>query len=644
MDPPATRQIGVLTLLDKARKTKLMRTEPMAENVSPYEAYPLQSHEEAIRLLLLQPGRWDETISCKFKIISLKDPHPAYEALSYVWGDQKDCEEIGLEGHTVKVTNNLFKALRRLRRAGDIRTIWVDALCINQSDVREKSAQVSLMGRIYRSTAEVCIWLGDYTTDPQNTPRDTRTVEETNDLPWYGQPGPNQGEFDGGFGAFAVVWEFAQSSRRHLNEIPLFVERAGGLAMASPSAQQAIEAFVSVMNVAWWRRIWVIQETILPPRATVILGSVQMLWEGFAVAATCMEIHAKCCAKLLLSLPNGLYRAIEQFIINVMEIAHTRLSRQRDNHSQRLYDLLWQYRCHRATDPRDMVFALRSFIRDADAHVELNPDYTLSKLEVYKRAMMYSMRSSTKLDILRGQRTPNSSMPSWIYDWGSSMDDHEWHLERQRLRNSEYKASAEEDMSVSCNGNYALELKGILVDTVVTVGPVVEISDYRDIELKISIWRQLADLPTRDSEPYIRGEDRKSAFWRTVTRDYSFNDELDFERVADVEKHTTSASVWWARVTDESRNQSATDATQKFERLVGNIVVGQQFFLTQEGYMGLGNPRPGDKVFVLLGGDVPFLLRPRSNAGGFLLVGDAYVHGIMDGEVLGGERRTVVLH
>ena len=50
----------------------------------------------------------------------------------------------------------------------------------------------------------------------------------------------------------------------------------------------------------------------------------------------------------------------------------------------------------------------------------------------------------------------------------------------------------------------------------VTVGPVVEISDYRDIELKISIWRQLADLPTRDSEPYIRGEDRKSAFWRAV--------------------------------------------------------------------------------------------------------------------------------
>ena len=56
---------------------------------------------------------------------------------------------------------NLYQALRRLRWFRDPRLIWVDAICINQSDVDEKSQQIPLMGRIYRNAASVLVWLGE---------------------------------------------------------------------------------------------------------------------------------------------------------------------------------------------------------------------------------------------------------------------------------------------------------------------------------------------------------------------------------------------------------------------------------------------------------------------------------------------------
>jgi hypothetical protein len=55
---------------------------------------------------------------------------------------------------------------------------------------------------------------------------------------------------------------------------------------------------------------------------------------------------------------------------------------------------------------------------------------------------------------------------------------------------------------------------------------------------------------------------------------------------------------------------------------------------TDKGYFGLApfSAEPGDKVCILYGGAVPFLLRPRGE--NYLLVGECYVHGIMHGEAL----------
>lgn len=80
------------------------------------------------------------------------------------------------------------------------------------------------------------------------------------------------------------------------------------------------------------------------------------------------------------------------------------------------------------------------------------------------------------------------------------------------------------------------------------------------------------------------------------------------------------------------------------EEAITTATTDRRFFLTEKGYMGLGPKamRKGDVVFILRGGQVPFLLRPagRENVprvgevDTHVLVGDCYVHGIMDGEAV----------
>lgn len=94
---------------------------------------PLDTDRREIRLASIVPGRWSQDVYCILKVVSLDDT-PTYEALSYTWGDPLDKTPIFLNGVTFLVTKNLHWALRRLRHSDETRHIWIDALCINQSN------------------------------------------------------------------------------------------------------------------------------------------------------------------------------------------------------------------------------------------------------------------------------------------------------------------------------------------------------------------------------------------------------------------------------------------------------------------------------------------------------------------------------
>lgn len=89
---------------------------------------------------------------------------PTYHALSYVWGDPQPTHEILIDEKPLGITKNLYNALRGVQRTSTISIrIWVDAICINQKDLSERSSQVKLMREVYYTAQEVRVWLGEST-------------------------------------------------------------------------------------------------------------------------------------------------------------------------------------------------------------------------------------------------------------------------------------------------------------------------------------------------------------------------------------------------------------------------------------------------------------------------------------------------
>jgi hypothetical protein len=131
-----------------------------------YDHQPLES-QSSIRVLSVAPARLpDAQIECHIRHIDLKKTRrrPSYEALSYVWGSPKGTIPILCDGDELLVTPNCLDALKRLRLPRQSRTIWIDAICIDQRETtrstRERIEQVKMMGEIYEGAKRVLVWLG----------------------------------------------------------------------------------------------------------------------------------------------------------------------------------------------------------------------------------------------------------------------------------------------------------------------------------------------------------------------------------------------------------------------------------------------------------------------------------------------------
>ncbi|KAK0614931.1 heterokaryon incompatibility protein-domain-containing protein, partial [Bombardia bombarda] len=123
---------------------------------------PLDASRREIRLLRVSPSRSKtDMVRCALFTASLDDK-PKYWALSYVWGNAAITTPIYVDDRLFSATVNLEAALRHIRGTG-VREliIWVDAVCINQADLDERSSQVALMGAIYSGADLVEAWVGE---------------------------------------------------------------------------------------------------------------------------------------------------------------------------------------------------------------------------------------------------------------------------------------------------------------------------------------------------------------------------------------------------------------------------------------------------------------------------------------------------
>lgn len=150
-----------------------------------YTYQPLPPGPRRIRLLQLLPCSDSSDIRCTIfnYQISIDRPFGIYEALSYCWGDRSDPQRIFIKDELdtkyqyLDVTTNLFAALHRLRDPSLPRTLWVDAICINQGDLDERGQQVQFMTTIYSAASQVVVWLGDVEADQDAIDNNQRTFQ-----------------------------------------------------------------------------------------------------------------------------------------------------------------------------------------------------------------------------------------------------------------------------------------------------------------------------------------------------------------------------------------------------------------------------------------------------------------------------------
>ncbi|KAL8948149.1 MAG: hypothetical protein Q9222_005637 [Ikaeria aurantiellina] len=186
------------------------------------------------RLLSLQPARnMAEDIHCH---LVNDDPRskPAYEALSYTWGETKERRIIFVNGEPFPVTPNLFVALQYLRQAEGSRVLWIDAICIDQCSLSEKTHQVGMMKEIYREASRVLMWLGE-------SDRDIRRA-------------------------------MTFLKRRRLFQL-----------LTEDELDPFIPGLTKIFERPWWSRIWVVQEILVATKPPLLgCGRKWLSWEDLS--------------------------------------------------------------------------------------------------------------------------------------------------------------------------------------------------------------------------------------------------------------------------------------------------------------------------------------------------------------------------
>ena len=140
--------------LRRAKSTSSLGPIPLL----PFNYEPLP--DRCIRVLELQPGERADPFRGRFTIISI-DGEDKFDALSYMWGDASPVDHIVVDGAAIPVAWNLARALEYLRdqQGSEVCRIWIDAVCINQKDEKERGHQVAMMRSVYSNADCVRVWI-----------------------------------------------------------------------------------------------------------------------------------------------------------------------------------------------------------------------------------------------------------------------------------------------------------------------------------------------------------------------------------------------------------------------------------------------------------------------------------------------------
>ena len=534
----------------------------------------------------------------------------AYKALSYTWGDAtKDCHLVKLDGTEVPIGANLESALRNLRARG-VTPLWVDAICINQSDDVEKSIQVRLMSKIYESAFMVIIWLGEAR---------ATTALAINFLKKH------------------ITLNFSSTTQLSVkNEL----ERT----RLNPEYAAAWDAIgQDLLKRPWWMRMWVIQEVVLARRTTVFCGPFDLPWDNLRIAS---EFALSYDLPIFYKTPEEIAKG-DQFLQawNLMYKARYREALG-DGTELRLQELLMNNMSCFASDPRDMIFSLLGLATDVNDASELVIDYQKPVQQVYTDLIKFQVRKYESLDIICASKHPQkqASLPSWVPDWSNMRERTAGLLpsfEHDPYQYGKYVYRASGNTKPNARflrDDQVLSVSGVLFDTIVGMGGWA--NDFQGLIVLLGPWKELAlgpNLERKRDEYVVGGESMLDAFNRTITADKTRSGRKAQRGQRGLEVFTGEEHD----VPDSYRsNQGLSNEERRLfwqedsMQAIALRASRRRLIVTKKGYLGLGpiNAQLGDAVVVILGLSVPVVLRRTDETWHF--VGEAFVTGIMDGEVV----------
>ncbi|KAJ3580016.1 hypothetical protein NPX13_g549 [Xylaria arbuscula] len=391
---------------------------------------------DQIRVVELSPGSEDDNIECRLRVHSIKEDGIP-EALSYVWGKEVSQEPILVDLQPFSVTKNLLESLRGLRHPINSRTIWIDAICINQGDYKERNHQVRLMRNIYSQAEKTIIYL------------------TKSDVHFKLKQGEQLAPLPTAFGGFTMN-EFDLTTILHEFE---------RYSIDSPWSEKQLALYLMLVRCiqhmlshAWWERIWTLQEGALPESPPIVyyqgysctLQTVQSAFNIVKQVAQWSSSEKRRITHASLDNPSRIPDPRTNEVLDVLQLTVSQglgfigqplLFRLRQSSKQEagvatgfLSELLNGTGGYRATDPRDKIYALESLLPRCIGKL-MRIDYS----EDYKTIFTYATARSINTlrtyhiaalcSLLIESNTPRShenyaetigetaSHPSWVLDF-----------------------------------------------------------------------------------------------------------------------------------------------------------------------------------------------------------------------------------
>lgn len=655
----------------------LVASQNLTRKPNPLYEMPLNAKRRQIRVLAIQPGSFDDPLQCQMLYTELDDnvaPDLEYDALSYVCGPPGHRKEIeiqlpGLPGgdnnnRRTNITRSSESAIRLLRDQSKAVRLWVDCACINEDDNDERSQQVRMMGAIFSRARIVHVWLGpehagiqaalQIIRDAYNIQKNLCRGADACSCPGTRHTSISEielGAFEQGSqpSTHQILQAVYQFHLKNLSDAAR--EYAGGAKKAHISRLMSV-----FFDHPYFSRVWTVQEVLKSQTAWVRCGTDCVTWP---------EVQT-----IGLWLSSDEFRGMEPHLypsqvalagiwLQLSPFPSLGLNAQHRGSSAQILTLFLSTLDLKATDPRDKLFAILSLASSTMANEDklpeaLLPNYKKSVGQVFADFTRWWICRYKSLEILsmvhchrsrawqRMGSTSNDAnplpTPSWVIPYEGFA---RWTKATLVVNNLNFRAT----------GDTSPDLE--LVDFRPKKNPLVinlsgyEVGAVQDIyymalgECHKGLDSSITDLLHAYHTLFDPGN--MAEHWKTGTTSAHRTDFRAAQASWRLADHiVTHSEIYPAIDPVDSKRLNG-----KYEGIKSNLVphcIDPCIFTTAEGMVGLcpWNAKKGDVIVLLLGGQVPYLLRSQPDYTEYSFVGECFVKGIMHGEFLREEKEKRV--